>query len=115
MTMWLLSRVCCCQALERNSTWRELVRRDFAPDDRQMEHFAAELTKNAVAQATSTVGASAVVVTAAAAASPSAVSVSGVVEQLGPSSLALPAPRSLPSTAYRARRESEWKRLYASL
>ncbi len=104
-----------CQALEHNSTWRELVRRNFAPDDRQMEHFAAELAENAVAQATSTAGASAVAVAAAAAASPSAASVSGVVQQLGSSPLALPAPRSLPSTAYRARRESEWKRLYASL
>ena len=107
MTMWFLSGVCCFQALGRNSMWRELVRRDFAQDDRQMEHFAAELAESAVAEAASSSG--------AAAASPSAVSVSGVVEQLGPSPLVLPAPRSLPSAAYRARRESEWKRLYASL
>ena len=109
----LLSRVCCCQALSRNSTWRDLVRRDFAADDRQMKVYAAEL--DAVAEAGSTAGASACAGAAAAAASPSAASVPGVVQQLGPSPLALPAPLSLPSAAYRARRESEWKRVYASL
>jgi hypothetical protein len=107
MSMWVLSRVCCFQALGRNITWRELVRRDFAADEQKMEHFAAKLAESAVAEVASSSG--------AAAASPSAASVSGVVEQLGPSPLVLPAPRSLPSAAYRARRESEWKRLYASL
>ena len=111
----LLSRVCCCQALSRNSTWRDLVRRDFAPDDRQMKGYAAEL--DVVVEAGSTTGASAGAGAgvAPAAASPSAASVPGVVQQLGPSPLALPAPLSLPSAAYRARRESEWKRLYESL
>ena len=109
----LLSRVCCCQALSRNSTWRDLVRRDFAPDDRQMKGYAAKL--DAVAEAGSTAGASAGAGAAAAVVSPSAASVPGVVQQLGPSPLALPAPLSLHSTAYRARRESEWKRVYASL
>ena len=45
MTMWLLSRVRCCQALVSNSTWRKLFRRDFALDDRQMERYAAELAE----------------------------------------------------------------------
>ncbi len=107
MTMLFLSRVCCFQALGQNSTWRELVRRDFAQDNRRIEHLAAELAESAVAEAASSSG--------AAAASPSAASVSGVLKQLGPSPLALPAPCSLHSTAYRAQRESEWKRLYASL
>jgi hypothetical protein len=126
MTMWLLSCVCCYQALERNSTWRELFRRDFAPVDRQMERWAAELAENAIAEAGSTSrggrkrgrgGASAVdgVATAAAAASPSVASASGVVKQLGQSPLALPAPRSLPAASRRSGCESEWKQLYASL
>ena len=90
MTMLFLSYGCCFQALGQNSTWRELVRRDFVADDRQMKHFAAELTESADAEATSSSGATAA----------------------SPSPLALPAPLSLPSAAYRARRESEWKRLY---
>jgi hypothetical protein len=86
MTMWLLSRVRFCQALVLDSTWRELVRRIFAPDDRQMERYAAELAENAVAEAGSAAGAS-------------------VVQQLGPSSpLALPAPRSPPRPRALARR-----------
>jgi hypothetical protein len=113
MTMLFLSYGCCFQALGRNSTWRELVRRDFAADDPQMKRYAAELGENA--EAGSTAGASAVVATATSAASPSAASLSGVVQQLGPSPLALPASQSLPSAAHRARRESEWKRLYVSL
>ena len=97
-----------------NYTWRELLRRDFSADDRQMERWAAELAESAVAEAGSSACASTLadIVTAASASSPSVSSVS--VEQRGPSPLALPAPRILPAAA-RAGRENEWKRIYALL
>ena len=97
-----------------NGTWRELVRRDFAPDDRQMERWATELADSAVAEAGPSAYASTVtgIATATAAAPPSVDSVP--VQQVVPSLLALPAPRILPAVA-RAGRENEWKRLYASL
>ena len=104
----------CCQTLVSNGTWRELVRRDFALDDRQMERWAAELAESAVAEAGSPANASAVsgISTVAAAVPPSVDSVP--VQKVGPLPLALLAPRILPAAAH-AGRESEWKRLYASL
>ncbi len=97
-----------------NGTWRELVRRDFALDDRQIERWAAELAESAVAEAGSPACAS-TLTGIASTASASSSSVSSVsVEQRGPSPLALPAPRILPAAA-RAGRENEWKRLYSLL
>jgi hypothetical protein len=101
-----------------NYTWRELVRRDFSADDRQMDRWAAELAESAVVEAGSLAYASAkrkrfdYICTAAAAAPPSIDSVPA--QQVVPSSLALPSPRILPAAA-RAGRENEWKRFYASL
>jgi hypothetical protein len=88
-----------------NGTWRELVRRDFALDDRQIERWAAELAESAVAEAGSREYASAVtgIATAAAAAPPSFASVPA--QQVGPS----------PFGHTRAGRENELKRLYAYL
>jgi hypothetical protein len=108
----------CQVTLSSDSTWRELVRRDFASNQLQMKRWTAELAAKAMADAAaagaSTVSSVASTATAAATAELLfGAFIAGAVEP-GSTLVAPPVSRSLTKDAG-VGYKNEWKRLYASL